>query len=44
IVRALANDTVALCPPLIIDQAQIDEMFDRLGRALDDTQRHLDAL
>lgn len=44
IVRALANDTIALCPPLIIDQAQVDEMFDRLGRALDDTQRHLDAL
>ncbi|MCC6193061.1 MAG: aminotransferase class III-fold pyridoxal phosphate-dependent enzyme, partial [Burkholderiales bacterium] len=41
IARSLANDTIALCPPLIIDESQIDEMFDRMGRALDDTQRHL---
>lgn len=42
IARALANDTVALCPPLIITKPQIDEMFDSLVRALDDAQQHLD--
>jgi 4-aminobutyrate--pyruvate transaminase len=26
-----------LCPPLIITAAEIDELFDRLGRALDKT-------
>jgi 4-aminobutyrate--pyruvate transaminase len=41
IARGLANDTVALCPPLIITETQIDEVFDRLGRALDDAQRYL---
>jgi 4-aminobutyrate--pyruvate transaminase len=35
IVRALAGDVVSICPPLIITPAQIDELFDRLGRALD---------
>jgi len=34
IVRAM-GDTVALCPPLIIDGAQLDELFARLERALD---------
>ncbi len=36
IVRAM-GDTVALCPPLIITEGEIDEMVKRLGRALDDT-------
>ncbi|MFM1990133.1 MAG: hypothetical protein RJA99_3090 [Pseudomonadota bacterium] len=36
ITRAL-RDTMALCPPLIITETQIDEMFDKLGRALDTT-------
>lgn len=43
ILRALANDTVALCPPLIINEAQINDMFDGLGRALDDAQKFLEA-
>lgn len=34
IVRAL-GDSIALCPPLIITAEEIDEMFDRLTRALD---------
>jgi 4-aminobutyrate---pyruvate transaminase len=34
IVRYLAGDVVSICPPLIITSAQIDELFDRLGRAL----------
>ncbi len=35
ICRAIGGDSIALCPPLIITEAEIDEMFDRLGRALD---------
>jgi 4-aminobutyrate--pyruvate transaminase len=35
--RAVGGDNVALCPPLIIEEAQIDEMFDILERALDKT-------
>ncbi|MFM0504846.1 aminotransferase class III-fold pyridoxal phosphate-dependent enzyme [Paraburkholderia caffeinilytica] len=31
------NDTVTLCPPLIITPDQLDEMFDGIGKALDDT-------
>jgi 4-aminobutyrate--pyruvate transaminase len=36
IVRAL-GDSIALCPPLIISADQIDELFTKLGRALDET-------
>lgn len=36
IVRALVNDTLAFCPPLIINEAQINDMFDRFERALDE--------
>ncbi len=34
ITRSL-GDTLAVCPPLIIDDAQIDELFDRMGATLD---------
>jgi 4-aminobutyrate--pyruvate transaminase len=37
IVRSLFGDRLALCPPLIISEAEIDELFDRLTRALDRT-------
>jgi 4-aminobutyrate--pyruvate transaminase len=37
ICRAVAGDTIALCPPLVIDADGINEMFDMLGRALDRT-------
>ena len=37
IVRFLTGDRIAVCPPLIIGEAEIDELFDRLGRALDRT-------
>lgn len=43
IVRALLNDTIAFCPPLIITEEQIDDMFDKFGRALDDAFAHVDA-
>lgn len=38
IVRAL-GDAIGFCPPLIITEAEIDEMFDRFARALDATER-----
>jgi len=31
------GDAIALCPPLVITGSEIDELFDRLGRALDAT-------
>jgi 4-aminobutyrate--pyruvate transaminase len=34
IVRPL-GDSIALCPPLIITEAEIDDMFDRLDKSLD---------
>jgi len=37
IVRALFGDAVSLCPPLIITREEIDELFERLTRALDRT-------
>jgi 4-aminobutyrate--pyruvate transaminase len=37
IVRAVMGDVLTLCPPLIITPAEIDDLFDRLGRALDKT-------
>lgn len=36
--RAMLNDRLAFCPPLIITEAEIDEMFDRFTRALDKTE------
>jgi 4-aminobutyrate--pyruvate transaminase len=40
VVRA-AGDTVAICPPLIINDGEIDQLFDRLSLALDHTQAEL---
>jgi 4-aminobutyrate---pyruvate transaminase len=37
IVRSIGGDTVSICPPLIISASEIDDLFDRLGRALDQT-------
>ena len=37
ILRFISGDIVSICPPLIISPAEIDELFDRLGRALDKT-------
>jgi 4-aminobutyrate---pyruvate transaminase len=37
IVRSVIGDVLTLCPPLIISPAEIDELFDRLARALDKT-------
>ena len=35
--RALAGDVIAICPPIIIAPADIDRLFDCLTRALDHT-------
>jgi 4-aminobutyrate--pyruvate transaminase len=40
ITRAIL-DTLALCPPLIITEPEIDEMFDRMTRALDKLEAHV---
>lgn len=37
IVRSLAGDRIAVCPPLIIEPDEIDTLFERLTRALDRT-------
>ncbi|HXW40766.1 MAG TPA: aminotransferase [Xanthobacteraceae bacterium] len=37
IVRSVIGDVLTLSPPLIITEPEIDELFDRLGRALDKT-------
>lgn len=42
IVRAI-GDVLAICPPLIITETQIDQLFDRLADALDGTQGELDS-
>jgi len=41
LVRAI-GDTITLCPPLVISEAEIDELLARLKQALDDTMAELD--
>jgi len=41
ICRALGGDALAFSPPLIITEAEIDEMFDRVRRALDELATQL---
>lgn len=36
IVRALGDDVIALCPPLVISDAEVESLFARLRRALDE--------
>jgi 4-aminobutyrate--pyruvate transaminase len=43
IVRAIASETLAMCPPLIITADEINEMFDRLERGLDRARDNLKA-
>ena len=40
IIRPVA-DSLAICPPLISTEAEIDSLFDRFGKALADTQAWL---
>ena len=37
IVRPLINDRIALCPPLVISEGEVHELFDRFTRGLDRT-------
>ncbi len=39
VVRALPGDTIAICPPLIITEDQIDELVEKLGRGLERAMR-----
>jgi 4-aminobutyrate--pyruvate transaminase len=41
-VRAVPGDTITLCPPLIITNDEIDDLFDRFAKALDDTASWLE--
>ncbi|MDJ0876994.1 MAG: aminotransferase [Halieaceae bacterium] len=41
LVRAMAGNAIALCPPLILSRTQADELVDKLGRALDATLDHV---
>lgn len=41
ILRAVPGDTVAFCPPLIINDDQIDEMFDAVSDALNEIHQRL---
>lgn len=43
IVRAL-GDAIAFCPPIIIDDKQIDELFSKFDLALADTAEHVNSL
>ncbi len=44
ILRPLANDSVAFCPPLIITEGQINDMFDAFERALGETAGYVAGL
>ena len=37
ILRAM-GDTIGFCPPMIITEAELDELFDRFEKALADTE------
>jgi 4-aminobutyrate--pyruvate transaminase len=41
ILRALPGDGVGFCPPLIITKAEINQLFDAVGSALDDVYANL---
>ncbi len=43
IVRPLAGDVIAVCPPMCIEEAEIDLLLERFGRALDETHARLQA-
>jgi 4-aminobutyrate--pyruvate transaminase len=41
ITRAMSGDILGFCPPLIINKEEIDALFDRFTRALDETEMQL---
>ncbi len=38
LIRAMMNDSLGFCPPLIISEAEVDEMFDIVEKVLDETE------
>jgi 4-aminobutyrate--pyruvate transaminase len=40
IIRNL-QDTISVCPPLIISEGELDELLRRFGKALDETAQTL---
>ncbi len=40
ILRAVAGNSLAVCPPLIVNESHIDEICDTLGKVLDETLAH----
>ena len=40
ILRTLPGDIIACCPPLIISESEMDEMFSRFKKAIDETANH----
>jgi 4-aminobutyrate--pyruvate transaminase len=38
LINRAMGDSVAFCPPLIITEHEINEMFDMVGAALDQTE------
>ena len=40
LVRTMAGNCVAICPPLIITPAEVDELVDMLTKGIDQTLRH----
>ena len=39
--RGLPGDVIGICPPMIIEETEIDMLFDRLALALDETENLL---
>lgn len=44
ILRALPGDTIGFCPPLIISLKQIDEMFDKIEKAMPKADQYLETI
>lgn len=41
LINRASGDALVLAPPMIITETEIDDLFDRLTRALDDTEGHV---
>ena len=42
IIRAVAGSSIAFCTPLIITEEQIDEIFEKFGKALESTTAYVE--
>ena len=41
ITRAMPGDILGFCPPLVISSEEVDELFDRFNRAINEVERQL---